>query len=367
MSINTDLIPLVNLKAQYATLRSSMLAALATTLERGDYILGQDVQMFENEFAAYCQVPYAVGCASGTDALQLAFRALDIGPGDEVIVPAMTFMATALGVMLVGATPVFVDVDSQTGLLDPSLLESSITSRTKAICPVHLYGQCAPMTSILEIAKKFGLKVVEDAAQAHGTFYQGRQHAGTMGDVGCFSFYPGKNLGAYGDGGAVVTHDEKLATRLRSLRNLGSLQKYHHEELGLNSRLDTLQATVLRLKLPHLNDWNQARRRHARLYDLALKDIPGVTLTSYDITGNYHLYVIRLVNRDVALRRLNDAGIGAGIHYPFALHQLQACRHLTDRSFPMAEQWAATGLSLPMYPELPESAIERAAHLLASL
>lgn len=360
-------IPLVDLKAQYAALRPEVDIALAAAVERADYILGSEVQQFETEFAAYCGTRFAVGCGNGTDALYLALRALAVGPGDEVILPAMTFAATAVAVVQAGGKPVLVDIDPHTALIDPDLIEAAVTPRTKVICPVHLYGQCLPMEPILAIARKYGLAVVEDAAQAHGASSSkanNSQRAGSMGDIGCFSFYPGKNLGAYGDGGCLTTNRPELANRLKSLRNLGSLVKYHHEEPAPNSRLDTIQAAVLRVKLPRLDAWNQARRQHARRYDEALHGLPGITFPNYDQAGNYHLYVIRTQERDAVVGRLNRAGIGAGIHYPFAIHQLQAFRAIIPGRFPVAEAWAATCLSLPIYPELPENAAARVAKIL---
>ncbi|MGE5503351.1 MAG: DegT/DnrJ/EryC1/StrS family aminotransferase, partial [Actinomycetota bacterium] len=327
MTHSAPFIPLVDLGAQFATLQAEVTAAIGAVLARGDFILGRDVAAFEEEFAAFCGVGHAVGCANGTDALHLAVRALDIGPGDEVIVPAMTFVATALGASLAGATPVLVDVDPATAQIDPARIEAAITPRTKAIIPVHLYGQCADMTAILEIAGRHGLPVIEDAAQAHGATHRGRT-AGSMGTLACFSFYPGKNLGAYGDGGMVVTKDAALAARLKRLRNLGSEKKYHHDEVAPNSRLDTVQAAVLRIKLRHLAEWNRLRRAHAAAYDAALAPIGRIRRTVSDEGSVYHLYVVRSDRRDADLQWLNAAGIGAGIHYPFALHQLDAYRHL---------------------------------------
>lgn len=361
--MTSQFIPLVDLNAQYNSLKSELDAAVLNVLARGDFILGKSVGEFESAFAAYCGVDHAIGCANGTDALHLALRALDVGPGDEVIVPAMTFIATALAVSLCGATPVLVDVEPTTALIDPALIEAAITDKTKAIIPVHLFGQCADMAAIQKIADKHGLKVVEDAAQAHGALFSDGTRAGTKGDYGCFSFYPGKNLGAYGDGGAVVTGDDGLAERLKCFRNLGSLKKHFHEVVGMNSRLDTVQAAFLSVKLPHLDQWNDARRRHAAAYNEALADIPGLTLTQYDSGTVFHLYVIRVENRDAVLKDLNDAGIGAGIHYPFAVHELEAYAHLgyAKGEFPAAEDWGRRCISLPIYAELPAEAASRAA------
>jgi len=365
MTVTSTPVPLVDLKAQYRSIQADVDAAVARVLERGDFILGEDVREFEREFATWCGAPRALGCASGTDALHLACRALGIGPGDEVILPAFTFVATALGVTQAGATPVLVDVDPRTALMDPERAARAIGPKTKALLPVHLYGQCADMDPILALAAERGLAVIEDAAQAHGAEYKGRR-AGTMGAAGCFSFYPGKNLGAYGDGGAVVTGDEALADALELLRNWGSRKKYHHESMGLNSRLDTLQAAVLRVKLRRLDAWNEARRAIARRYDEALRDVPGIELTQTSERSVHHLYVVRTAERDGALEALHSAGIFAGLHYPFAVHELGAYRWLgyEPGSFPVSEDWARRCLSLPIYAELPVDAVDRAVSVL---
>jgi len=268
-------------------------------------------------------------------------------------VPAMTFVATALGVSLAGARPVLVDVRPQDALIDPHGIQAALTPRTKAIIPVHLYGQCADMEAICAIAAKHSLMVIEDAAQAHGAIYAGKR-AGSLGDIGCFSFYPGKNLGAYGDGGLVTTTRRDIAERIELLRNCGSHVKYHHEEIGLNSRLDTLQAAILRVKLKYLDQWNAARRRIAAHYDRALTEVSGVDRTRHADGSVYHLYVIRLSARDTVRELLNAQGIDAGIHYPFALHELKAYAFLGYRpgDFPVAESWGRRCLSLPLYPEL---------------
>jgi dTDP-4-amino-4,6-dideoxygalactose transaminase len=361
-------IPLVDLKAQYHRIAAELHEATTCVMQRCDFILGQDVQRFENEFATYCERKLAVTCGSGTDALHLVCRALGIGEGDEVIMPAMTFVATALAIHLAGARPVLVDVDPHTALIDPAKVETAITPRTKAIMPVHLYGQCCDMDWLLDIAKHKNLYIIEDAAQAHGAFWKGRK-AGSFGAVGCFSFYPGKNLGAYGDGGAIVTDDPALADRVQMLRNWGERKKYHHEEMGLNSRLDTMQAAILRVKLQYLDEWNEARRRLAACYTKALNEVPGIGLTQTDSGSCYHLYVIKVKERDRALAKLQAAGIGAGIHYPFAVHELGACRWLGYKpgDFPVAESWARQCLSLPIYAELPAEAIARAVEVLRLL
>jgi len=365
MTVTNPSIPLVDLKAQFRSIQAEVEPAIARVLERGDFILGEDVREFEREFAEFCDAPRAVGVASGTDALHLACRVVGVGPGDEVILPAFTFVATALGVTLAGGVPVLVDVDPKTALIDPQKVAEAIGPKTKAILPVHLYGQCADMDPLLDIAKDAGIAVIEDAAQAHGATYKGRR-AGSMGAAAGFSFYPGKNLGAYGDGGAITTGDAQLAERLELLRNWGSRKKYHHEEPGLNSRLDTVQAAVLRVKLRHLERWNDARRRMAARYDEALAGVPGVEPTVTDPGSVYHLYVLRAADRDARLEALQAAGIGAGLHYPFAVHELGAYRWLGYEAgrFPVSEDWARRCFSLPIYAELPDEAAGRARDVL---
>ena len=358
-------IPLVDLKAQLETIRNDVDEAISDVLARCDFILGQDVSAFEQEFAEFSGAAHAIGCASGTDALHLALRAFGIGEGDEVIMPAMTFVATALAISMTGAKPVLVDVDPDTALMDPKKTEAAITDRTKALMPVHLFGQCADMDKFMDIADRHSLVVVEDAAQAHGATYKGRG-AGAIGHAAGFSFYPGKNLGAYGDGGLVTTNDVTTAERIKLLRNWGSLKKYHHEKVGLNSRLDTVQAAVLRVKLRRLAIWNNRRREIGEEYTSALCDVPGVTLTAYDPGCVYHLYVMRTDERDAALAALNKAGIGAGIHYPFAVHEQDAYANLgyAKGAFPVSEDWARRCISLPIYAELPEGAVSRAVDIL---
>ena len=366
MTITETIIPLVDLKAQYRTIQREVGDAVARVMERGDFILGEDLSRFEEAFAAHCGVKHAIGCGSGTDAIHLACRALGLGPGDEVIMPAFTFVATALGITLSGARPVLVDVDPDTSLVDIAKVAEAITPSTRAILPVHLYGHCADMEPILDLARKHDLRVIEDACQAHGALDEGRR-AGSMSDVGCFSFYPGKNLGAYGDGGLMTVNDDALADKLRLLRNWGSRRKYHHEEPGLNSRLDTLQAAILNVKLPHLDRWNGARRALAAEYTRLLSDLPGIELTRYREGAIYHLYVVRLEGRDAALGALQEAGIQAGIHYPFAVHEHRAYQWLgyPAGAFPVSERWARRCLTLPIYAEMPAEAIPRAVHVLA--
>ena len=319
------------------------------------FILGPAVDRFEQSFAELCGTRHCIGVGSGTDALHLMLRASGIGPGDEVIVPAMTFVATALGVTLAGATPVLVDVRREDALIDIERIGAAVTPATKAILPVHLYGRIPCMGEIHGNAAQHGLTVFEDAAQAHGATYKGRT-AGSLGDAAAFSFYPGKNLGAFGDGGAITTSDDELAERLRLLRNWGSRRKYHHEVPGFNSRLDSLQAAVLCVKLRYLNTWNDLRRQHAAEYNqrLSQQDDFVPIQDGADCESVYHLYVARSQQRDDALHRLHAHGVFAGIHYPFAIHQLKAYRGLAPRADQLreSEAWAAECLSLPMYPEL---------------
>lgn len=357
-------IPLVDLVAQFETIQSEVEARIADVMRRGDFILGTEVAAFEREFATFCGCPRAVGVASGLDALKLILRAMDIGPGDEVVTAANSFIATALAVSAVGATPVLVDCDPVTFNIDAGLVEAAATGRTRAILPVHLYGQPAEMDPILELAARRGCDVVEDAAQAHGACYRGRR-CGSIGRAAAFSFYPGKNLGAYGDGGAVTTREDALAGRIATLRNYGSSVKYRHEELGENSRLDTLQAAVLRVKLARLDAWNAARRRIAALYAAALAGVGDLVLPSAPahVEPVWHLYVVRTSRRDALLRHLQDAGIGALVHYPTPIHLQPAYAKAGWRRgrFPVAEQTAGEILSLPIYPELTDAQVNKVA------
>ncbi len=355
------MIPLVDLKAQYASIREEVNAALAAVMEQCCFVLGPPVAEFETAFASFCGIDHCIGVASGTDALHLIFRALEIGHGDEVIVPAFTFVASALGVSLAGAKPVLVDVRRGDGLIDPEKIEAAITPRTRAILPVHLYGRMADMDRIERIAAAHDLVIVEDACQAHGAMYKGRP-AGSVGRAAAFSFYPGKNLGCYGDGGAITTRDATLAERLRLMRNWGSRKKYHHEEVALNSRLDTIQAAALNVKLKHLARWNALRRKHAAVYDELLRRRSDVTIPSAVEPGSehvYHLYALRVPDRAAKLQWLESQQIQAGIHYPFPVHRLRAYRNLAsaDRSLAESEAWAEECLSLPMFPELTDSQI----------
>jgi dTDP-4-amino-4,6-dideoxygalactose transaminase len=353
-------IPFVDLKAQYRAIKEEVHQAIEQVLDQTCFILGPPLEAFEKAFAEFCAVKHCIGVASGTDAIHLILRAAGIGAGDEVIVPAMTFVATALGVTQAGATPVLVDVHRKDALMDAEQIDRAITPRTRAIVPVHLYGRCADMDAINAVAARQRLLVLEDAAQAHGATYKGRP-AGSLSLAAAFSFYPAKNLGAYGDGGAITTNDDQLADRLRLLRNWGSKRKYHHEEFGLNSRLDTLQAAILKVKLGHLPRWNELRRQHAAAYDRRLEQRTDYVrpVDSPGSTSIYHLYVIRCRDRDAKLARLAANGVQAGIHYPFPLHGLNVYRHLAagGQTFPQAEAWAAECLSLPMFPELTEEQI----------
>jgi dTDP-4-amino-4,6-dideoxygalactose transaminase len=357
-----DVIPLVDLQAQYISIRPEIDPAVSRLLSSCQFILGPAVETFEREFAAFVGCRHCVSVASGTDAIHLMLRAFGIGPGDEVIIPAFTFVATALGVSLAGATPVLADVGGHDALLDPTQIEKAITKRTKAIIAVHLYGQCADIPGIAELARSRSLLVFEDAAQAHGATCNGRA-AGGLGAAAAFSFYPGKNLGAYGDGGAITTNRDDIADRLRLLRNWGSRKKYHHDEFGLNSRLDALQAAILSVKLRHLPEWNAARARHAAYFRESIPETRGLRHVTLHPRGQsaHHLFVVRVPRRDEILAFLNSRGIQAAIHYPFPVHRLGAYRHLLHEngSFPQAEAWGAECLSLPLYPELSRAQLDR--------
>lgn len=367
-------IPLLDLSRQYETIKEEINHAVLEVLAGGRYILGENVKLFEQEVAAYIGVPYAVGVASGSDALYLALLALGIGPGDEVIVPAFTFFATAGSVARTGATPVFADIKTDTFNIDPADLEKRITDRTKAIIPVHLYGQAADMDEIMAIAGERGIKVVEDAAQAFGATYKGRR-VGALGDMACFSFFPSKNLGGAGDGGMVVTADADLAEAVRVLRVHGSRPKYYHHRLGINSRLDEIQAAILRVKLRHLEKWNVARRQVAGLYQEALAasgEKAGLTLPGEDTDRLhiYHQYTVRVPERDRIQGRLKEKGISTAIYYPLPLHLQPVFKYLgyEPGSLPVAERACREVLSLPMDPGLTAEQVETVAGaLLAAL
>lgn len=347
-------IPFLDLGAAYRELKPEIDAAISRVLDSGWYILGPEVEAFETEWAAYCEAKHAVGLANGLDALTLALRALDIGPGDEVIVPSNTYIATWLAVTGVGATPVPVEPDVATHNIDPARIEAAITSRTRALLPVHLYGQPADMDPILDIAKRHGLRVIEDAAQAHGARYKGKR-IGAHGDVVCWSFYPGKNLGALGDAGAITTNDAALAERVALLRNYGSRQKYVNEEAGVNSRLDPIQAAVLRVKLGVLDEWSERRRAVAAAYTVGLAE-SGLILPHVPEWANpaWHLYVVRTSDRDRLQGRMTEAGIGTLIHYPIPPHMQKAYAdmEILPDAFPLAHDLASEVLSLPIGPQL---------------
>jgi dTDP-4-amino-4,6-dideoxygalactose transaminase len=354
MTIRERDIPFVDLGAQYADIQEEIDAAMANVLRRHDFILGEDVARLEAEFAEFCEAAGAVGVDSGTSALELALRAYGIGAGDEVITAANTFIATALAISYTGAQPVLVDVDPCTYTIDVSSIEAAITPRTKAIIPVHLYGQPADMDPIRLLAERYGLVVIEDACQAHGARYKG-QRAGSLGDAAAFSFYPGKNLGAYGDGGMVVSNDPKVLDAVRMLRNYGQREKYHHALVGFNRRLDSLQAAVLRVKLRYLDEWNARRREHAAEYGQRLSpDLCALPYEAPYAESVYHLYVIRVGDRDEVRRVLTEAGVSTGIHYPVPIHMQPCYQSLgyPEGTFPVTERYAQSILSLPMYAEM---------------
>lgn len=347
-------VPFVDLKAQYQSIQGEIDAAIREVVESCAFVLGPAVDRFEKDFADFLGVEEVVGVNNGTAALQLTLLALGIGPEDEVIVPAHTFIATAEAVSQVGARPVFVDVRRDTANLDASLLPSVVTPRTKAILPVHLYGQPADMEPILRFANERGLLVIEDACQAHGAHYRGRR-VGSFGRAGCFSFYPGKNLGAYGEGGAVATNDHELATRLRRLRDHGQTERYHHAEVGYNARLEGIQGAVLGVKLQHLDRWNRARRAHANVYEEELAGAGvAIPFEAESCESVYHLFVVRSERRDALREHLTSLGVQTGLHYPIPVHLQDAYAALGhhEGDFPQAEAWARECLSLPMFAEL---------------
>jgi dTDP-4-amino-4,6-dideoxygalactose transaminase len=357
------MIPLNDTRPQYETLKSELLPAVDAVMERSWFILGENVAAFEREFADYCGSKHAVGVSNGTDAIHLACAALGIGQGDEVITSPHTATFTALGISMSGAIPTFADIEPDTGNIDPSKIEAAITPCTKAIMPVHLYGQMADMDPILDVGRKHGIPVIEDAAQAHGATYRGKR-AGSIGVISCFSYYPTKNLGAYGDGGALTTDDAELAGILRELRNGGQRERYNHVRLGVCNRLDELQAAILRVKLRYLDDWDRARRDNAAIYNRLFReaDLPvePVALRDYGDTA-MHLYVIRVAadRRDALIDHLGSRDIGVGIHYPTPVHLQGAYQFLglSQGAYPNAEHMANEIISLPMYPELTEEQI----------
>jgi len=355
-------VPFLDLKAQYESIRDEIALELQKVLDNTAFAGGPFVAQFENDFARFCQTDFATGLGSGTMALWVAIQGLGIGKGDEVITTPNTFIATAEAISFSGARPVFVDIDEQTYNMNSELLEDAITPKTKAIIPVHLYGQTADMDPIMETAKAHGLHVIEDACQAHGAEYKGRR-AGSIGDAGCFSFYPGKNLGAYGEAGAVVTNSTRLTENMRIFRDHGQEKKYYHSMVGWNARMDGFQAAVLSVKLKYLNEWNEARRKNSQLYNELLAEVDGITTpTQADYARHvYHVYAIRTPNRDALIATLAENGVFCGIHYPVPLHLQNAYKSLGYKkgSFPIAEKCAGQLVSLPMFPELSREQIEK--------
>lgn len=353
-------VPFVDLQTQHRALRGELNQAIQRVMERADFALGEDVASFEEEFAAFCGTRYAVGVDSGLSALELSLRALGVGPGDEVIVPAHTFIATAAAVTFAGAEPVLVDVDMDTCNIDVGRVEAAVTPQTRAIIPVHLYGLPADMDAVLDLAREHDLFVVEDACQAHGARYRG-ERVGSLGDAGAFSFYPTKNLGGCGDGGIVVTDDEEVAEQVRAMRNCGQREKHHHELAPFNHRLDTLQAAILRVKLGYLHEWIEARRRNAALYAELLAGSGVVTPVEVSHSQHvYHLYVVRTPERDALREHLWQHGIGTGIHYPIPIHlqPFYSGGGFHRGQFPVAERLCGEILSLPMFPELTSDQVE---------
>ncbi|MBI5291772.1 MAG: DegT/DnrJ/EryC1/StrS family aminotransferase [Chloroflexi bacterium] len=360
------MIPFVDLKAQYNGLRDEIRGAIDRTLESAQFILGDEVAAFEEEFARYCGAAFAVGVNSGTSALHLALLAAGVGVGDEVITVPHTFVATAAAIRYTGARPVFVDIDPRSFTLDPKQFEAAITPRAKAVIPVHLYGQPADMNPILDIARRHGLIVIEDAAQAHGAEYRGRR-AGGLGDIACFSFYPGKNLGAYGEGGAVVTNDPDYVNVIKMLRDHGQSKKHEHALVGYNYRMEGIQGAILRVKLRHLDEWTAARRAHAVEYSRRLAGVPvGVPEEMPYAKHVWHIFAIRTQNRGAMMAHLKAEGVGTGIHYPTPVHLQPAYRDLGfgEGDFPYAERAAREALSLPMYAELTGEQIARVAEVI---
>jgi dTDP-4-amino-4,6-dideoxygalactose transaminase len=358
------MIPLVDLKAQYEIIKPEIDVALAGVLQSSHFVLGEHVEAFEENFAAYCQSRFALGVNSGTSALHLALLAAGVGASDEVITVSYTFVATAAAICYTGARPVFVDIDPGTCTIDPARIEAAITARTKAIMPVHLYGNCADMDPILDIARKRSLIVIEDAAQAHGAEYKGRR-AGSMGDLACFSFYPGKNLGAYGEGGAVVTNNDSHAGLIKQLRDHGQSEKYYHERVGYNYRMEAFQGTVLDVKLKHLDDWNTLRRKHAENYRRQLADV-GLRLLEDRSGFNsvHHIFPVFIEHREELRQHLEAAGVSTGIHYPIPVHLQRGYSHLGYKAgdLPETERASHETLSLPIYPELSREAVTHVAH-----
>ncbi|MFC1620746.1 DegT/DnrJ/EryC1/StrS family aminotransferase [Candidatus Omnitrophota bacterium] len=359
------------LSRQYEEIKDEVRDPIAKVLESGAFILGEDAKLFEEEFSAYCGVKYGVGVNSGTDALFLACLACGIGKGDEVIVMSYTYIASVLAISMAGAKPVFVDMEEKTCNIDVSKIEDAITKKTKAILPVHLYGQPVDMDPLMEIAKKYNLKIIEDCAQAHGALYKNKK-VGSFGDAGCFSFYPTKNLGAFGDGGIVVTNSEDVRKQMLLLRDYGRKDRYEHILKGYNSRLDTIQAAILRVKLKHLDKWNEKRRKNAALYTKLFKEKKVDIVCPYEADYArhvYHIYTVRLKNREEVMAKLAEKGVRTLIHYPIPVHLQEAYKELGHKKgdFPIAEKCCDEILTLPMYPELSEEEIRYVVNSLAEI
>ncbi len=364
-------IPFIDFSEQYRVTKDEIHSGLEKVFQKGDYILGQAAKDFESNFARYCGVKYGVGVNSGTDALYLAIASLGIQEGDEVILPTFTFIATALCVSYAGATPVFVDVENDTYNLDPKAFERAITKKTKAVIPVHLYGQSSDMTEITDIARKHNVKIIEDAAQAHGAKYKGKR-IGSLGDVACFSFYPTKSLGAFGDAGIIITDDPAINEKALMLRDYGRQGRYEHKIKGYNSRLDTVQAVVLNAKLKHLDEWNAMRAQNAAYYNDCLKGVKGVTtpILKSDRTHVYQTYAVRIKGkRDQCMEALKAKGVSSLIHYPIPLHLQEAYQELKGRrgDFPVSEALADDVLSLPMFPHMTKPQIDTVCNALKEL
>ncbi|MBQ2644381.1 DegT/DnrJ/EryC1/StrS family aminotransferase [bacterium] len=361
------MIPILDSKRQYAKIGDKLEKAVVEVMQSGQYILGKNNKEFEVEFANYCTTKFAVALNSGTDALHIALRALDIGEGDEVITTAFTFVATTEAIGIVGAKPVFADIDKDTFNIDANKIEELITPKTKAIIPVHLYGQPCEMDKIMDIAKRHNLKVIEDACQAVGAEYKG-QKVGSFGDIGCFSFYPTKNLGTMGDGGILVTNDENIKNRAIALRNHGGAIRYYHDEIGVNSRLDEIQAAILRIKLPYIDEWNAARKANAEYYNELFKDCKDIVtpVELKDTKCIYHQYTVKIPNRDAVHKMLQEKGIGAMIYYPVPLHMQKVHKYLNipENSLPNTVENTKLVISLPMFPELSKEEQETVAKTL---
>ncbi len=376
MADSEAIVPFLDLSLQFQPLKAEIVMALASIFESTSFVMGPAVEEFEQAFASYCGAKHCVSLNSGTAALHLALLAMNVGPGDEVITPANSFIATAEAISFCGATPRLVDVD-ETATIDVSRIEAAINEKTKVILPVHLYGQPADMDGVNALAKAHGLAVLDDACQAHGAMYKGKR-IGTLGNATCFSFYPGKNLGAAGDGGAVVTNDDAIAEKVRLLRNHGSVKKYHHEMIGHNFRLDSIQAAILKIKLAHLDEWNEQRRQIAARYDEHIGGLSGITgpVTAHGRQPVFHLYVIEAMQREVVEKVLREENISYGIHYPVPIHRQPAYAFLAQSvgSFPRTEMLAERIVSLPIYPGLTIEqqdrvlrALEKAASLVAAI